>query len=682
MDIEAYQSRERLKKIITWLSCLLVLLIGFFGGLILRDVIVNNKSTEEKTKTTEGLRLEDDFYDAVNEMKIKNMIIPQSQSSWSTFHDAQLEVNTRKQQLISKIINDKDYSNESMEIMIEVFTDYEGRNKRGLSELQEYFDLIDGATTLEEFDTVLLKLDHDLNSNGLLSISIEPDLYDTSKNVLYFSPIMAEDNFEIFTISKYSKYADYYRDYRKKVLSLAGWSESEIDEYSNELEKFIEAVQSKSKELGSVTDSLELYNKYTLDDIKNNLDRLPILKFLERYSLDDQDYYVFYDFEHYIALNDYYTIDNLEFFKKFEKMLILERVAAVYTTDEFFSLHVDLSNKIKGTNRNTGDFKYEMLTKIKENYIGDDLAKKYEEEYFTNEDKQVVIDLIEEIKAYYKEVVKNSDFLSESTKEEAIKKLDNMKINVGYIEKKSNVEKVKYVSKKDGGTLISNYILGNRNSFDILVDELHSEGDALYRLDTFEVNAAYSPLNNSINFSAAFKNIYENEKSYYRQLAYIGTIIGHELSHAFDITGAKFDEEGNIRDWWTEEDKEKYEELSKKIVDYYNQYEIDGHKIDGEKTLNENIADLASMNCMMAIMEKKGATEEDYKEFFEAYADLWAGVSTEEAIENQILTDEHSPNKIRVNAVLSSTDKFYEIYNIDENDKMYVAKENRVGIWK
>ena len=77
MDIEAYQSRERLKKIITWLSCLLVLLIGFFGGLILRDVIVNNKNTEEKTKTTEGLRLEDDFYDAVNEMKIKNMIIPQ-----------------------------------------------------------------------------------------------------------------------------------------------------------------------------------------------------------------------------------------------------------------------------------------------------------------------------------------------------------------------------------------------------------------------------------------------------------------------------------------------------------------------------------------------------------------------------------------------------------------------------
>ncbi len=273
MDIEAYQSRERLKKIITWLSCLLVLLIGFFGGLILRDVIVNNKNTEEKTKTTEGLRLEDDFYDAVNEMKIKNMIIPQSQSSWSTFHDAQLEVNTRKQQLISKIINDKDYSNESMDIMIDVFTDYEGRNKRGLSELQEYFDLIDGATTLEEFDTVLLKLDHDLNSNGLLSISIEPDLYDTTKNVLYFSPIMAEDNFEIFTISKYSKYADYYRDYRKKVLSLAGWSESEIEDYSNELEKFIEAVQSKSKELGSVTDSIELYNKYTLVYINNNLDR-------------------------------------------------------------------------------------------------------------------------------------------------------------------------------------------------------------------------------------------------------------------------------------------------------------------------------------------------------------------------------------------------------------------------
>ncbi len=682
MDSESYQSRERLKRIITFLSCLLVLLIGFFGGLIIRDIVVNNHKTEEKPEVKDGLRLEDDFYEAVNEKKLKNMIIPLSQSSWSTFHDAQLLVNTRKQQLINKIINDKSYSNESMDIMIDLYTDYDGRNERGLTELQEYFDLIDGATTLEEFDTVLLKLDHDLNSNGLLNISIEPDLYDTSKNVLYFSPIMAEDNFEIFTISKYSKYAEYYKEFRKKVFSLAGWSEEEIEEYSNDLDKFIEAVQSKSIELSSVNNKIDLYHKYSLDDIKNNLDRLPILKFLERYSLDDQDYYVFYDFEHYKALNEFYTIDNLDFFKKFEKMLILERVAAVYTTDEFFNAYVDLTNKMKGTNRTVGDFKYETLTNIKEKYIGDDLAKKYEEEYFTEKDKQFVIELIEEIKSYYKDVIKNSDFLSESTKEEAIKKLDNMKINVGYIEKKSNVEKVKYVSKADGGTILSNYILDTRNSFDILVDELHSEGDALYRLDTFEVNAAYSPINNSINFSAAFKNIYENEDNYYKQLAYIGSIIGHEISHAFDITGAEFDEEGHIRNWWTEEDREKYQELSKKIIDYYNQYEIDGFKVDGEKTINENIADLASMNCMMAIMEKKGATEKDYKDFFEAYADLWAVVNKEEAIENQILTDEHAPNKIRVNAVLSSTDKFYEIYNITENDKMFVPKDKRVGIWR
>ena len=256
-----------------------------------------------------------------------------------------------------------------------------------------------------------------------------------------------------------------------------------------------------------------------------------------------------------------------------------------------------------------------------------------------------------------------------------------MKVNVGYIKKESNIEEAKYVSKKDGGTLISNYILSNRNGFDKIIDELNMESDGSIAIDTFEVNAYYNPLDNSINFTAAFKEIYANEKDYYRILGYVGTVIAHEISHAFDYTGSKFDENGNVRDWWSERDKERYEELTKKIVDYYSGYTIGKYTVDGEKTLSENIADLGSMKCIVSIMEKKGATKEDFKNFFEAYADLWASKEKDEALENQILTDTHSPNKIRVNAVLSSTDKFYEIYDVKENDEMYVAKDKRVGLW-
>ena len=141
------------------------------------------------------------------------------------------------------------------------------------------------------------------------------------------------------------------------------------------------------------------------------------------------------------------------------------------------------------------------------------------------------------------------------------------------------------------------------------------------------------------------------------------------------------DENGKFNDWWTAEDRANYENLKKKIEDYYSKYEVQGFKVNGHKTVGENIADLAGVKSIITIMEKKGATKEDFKKFFEGYADLWAEKSTKEGIENQILSDEHAPDIIRVNGVLSSMDKFYEVYDIKEGDKMYVPKEERVGLW-
>ena len=668
-------------KVLKRIIYVLLGIIAFLGILITSLMIYKSLNHKKQPKVEESSGYREDYYATANYERLNNMTIPYAYSSWSIFHDAQLRANTKKEDLIDEILNRKDYSNENMEIMVDLYTDYSARNKRGLTELQPYIDMIDKCKTMEDFNKALIILDHDLNSNAFLSVGVESDLYNSNKNVLSFAPIVVEDNFEIFTLDKYSRYADEYRDYRKKVLKLAGWNQSEIDKFSKEVDEFVEKIQAKSKVLSTITNKLDLYNKFTYEEIENTLVNLPIVDFLKRYSIEDQDYYVFYDMEHYKALDEFFTIENLEFLKKLEKMMLLERVAVNYTTDEFFNLGVDLENKIKGTNLSSYSKKQEFISNLKEESLGEELAKLYEERYFTNEDKEYVNNLVKEIKAYYIDVVKNSDWLDSNTKQEAIKKLESMKVNVGYIKKESNIEEAKYVSKKDGGTLISNYIISSRYTFDKIIDELNMESDGSISVDTFEVNAYYNPLDNSINFTAAFKEIYGKETDYYKLLGYIGTVIGHEISHAFDYTGSKFDEHGNVRDWWSNNDKERYEELTKKIISYYSGYKIGNYSVDGEKTLSENIADLASMNCMMSIMEKKGAKEEDYKHFFEAYADLWASKEKDEALENQILTDTHSPNKIRVNAVLSSTDKFYEIYGVVEGDGMYVPKEDRVGLW-
>lgn len=673
-----FRDRKPILKMFFALILFIVIVAALFGGIYVSNHIFGDNSSVEFDKN--NVRLEDDFYSSVNYSEIKKMKIPASSSSWSKFHDAQLTVNTNKEKLILEILEDPDFSNENMEKYLELYEDYSARNKRGLTELQPYFEMIDNAKTIEEFNEILLTLDHDLNSGALYSFGISEDLYDSTKNILYFTPITIEENFEIYTLDKFSRYKEEYEKYRKNLLKLAGFTEKEIDSFQKELYEFINTVQSKSIVLSEVSDPLEVYNKYTIEDIKKNFKNIPVLQFLQRYNLDDQDFYIFYDMNHYIALDNYYNIDNLEFFKMLEKLTILERVGVYYTTDEMLNLQVELDNKIMGYTRDILDYKYEVITNIKQTSIQDELATMYEEKYFTDEDKNEIKEIIEEVRKYYKEIISECEWLGESTKEEALKKLSSIKVNIGYSGQASNTSKLQFVSKEDGGTIISNHILENRYVFDTLVDDLNSDSEG-YVFDDFEVNASYNSLDNSINFTAAFKELYGNEDNYFRILGYVGTAIGHEMSHAFDLSGSKFDENGSVRDWWTIKDKENYEKLTEKIIAYYNSYKISKYNVDGKKTLSENIADLSAMKCMMKIMKEKKATEEDYKIFFEAYANLWASKEKDEAIEYGVLNDVHSPNKIRVNAVLSSTPEFYQVYNIKETDKMFVKEKDRVGLW-
>ena len=156
-------------------------------------------------------------------------------------------------------------------------------------------------------------------------------------------------------------------------------------------------------------------------------------------------------------------------------------------------------------------------------------------------------------------------------------------------------------------------------------------------------------------------------------------IIGHEITHAFDDLGSRYDENGDLVNWWTEADRKAFEERAEKIVAYYDDYETPGiMRQDGRQTLGENIADLGSMRCLTRIVEKKGLSA---KRFFESYANAWA--STSDALSDAIISgmDEHAADKVRVNAVLSSCKLFYQIYDVRKGDAMYIKPEDRVGLW-
>jgi putative endopeptidase len=310
-------------------------------------------------------------------------------------------------------------------------------------------------------------------------------------------------------------------------------------------------------------------------------------------------------------------------------------------------------------------------------FFDDVIEEEYAKRTFTEKDKKFITDLIDEIIEYYKNDINSLKWMTKETKEKAIFKLNNIKINVGLVNNEIYSDKYKLKEKDNlfNNTLsIINYTY-NRN-----LSYLKDPSKDASLMNTYTVNAYYSPQDNSINFPCASIK-FKTSDNYFESLGELGMVIAHEITHAFDNNGRMFNEKGEYYDWWAKQDSENFEKLSNNIVDYYSKYTVLGINVDGKRTLGENIADLGSIKCITSLAEKHNAKNEDYKRMYEHFA-KWSAMNYNDQMTKLLVTsDTHSPNNVRVNATLSSTNKFYEVYNIKKNDKMYKNENERVGIW-
>jgi len=216
-------------------------------------------------------------------------------------------------------------------------------------------------------------------------------------------------------------------------------------------------------------------------------------------------------------------------------------------------------------------------------------------------------------------------------------------------------------------------------------------------MNAHAVNAYYSPNMNEIVFPAGIlqEPFFSTNQDISYNFGGVGMVIGHEITHGFDDEGSKFDAYGNLNNWWTKNDFKKYEEKTKKIVDQYNKYQIDGHNINGELTLGENIADIGGLSLSFRAFKKylhclqtKNQVKINYdsnltdeQKFFVNFANIWKSKGRNEDVQQRILLDVHSPPIFRVNGSLRNITEFYEAFNINPTDKLYLNPDERVKIW-
>lgn len=611
----------------------------------------------------------DDYYEYINKETLKD-----KEDGWSYIGDVNDEISKDANDIVKEMISNPNNDEEkNIKEFYDEYLDIDTRNKNGINDLKPYLNKISKTTNIKEFINEAINLEKDLGIELLMSKSIMKD-FKTGKNIIYITTISMDFGYssDYYSNEDLVNVKNNFKLYNNKLLREYGYSAGEALDITNQINDFYTDIAKNSltqddllntEKYYNIVDKTKLSKVYTNLDVNNYFKELDLSN-VNRFSLVDENCYK--------KLNEYLTNENLSLWKNIATIKILQTYAN-YTTEGYEKIFNKLNKSLLNKELTKEERVYEQIKQIYPNEI----SKNYNSKYLKDDTKNYISNLITEINKEYESMI-NKSWMDEETKVKAINKLNSIKINIGST---YNKDFSSYYIFDSNLSLLRNIINLNKviktKSYEML-----DTTDTYNALPDYTFNAYYDVTSNSINILTGGTKSIKDINNRYENLGGIGFIIAHEISHAFDNNGSKFDENGMLNNWYTESSNKKYNEIQKKVIEYYNNYEVI-HNIsnNGKRTIGENIADLGAMECITNILINNNAKTEDYQKVYESFAKIWANNYSKSTKVMQSLIDTHSINEIRVNSVLSSTNKFYEIYKIDSNDLMYIDQEKRVNIW-
>ncbi|MFJ7922078.1 M13-type metalloendopeptidase [Lysinibacillus fusiformis] len=633
--------------------------------------------------TLKGSHLHDDFYEAINKKWLNKSTIPVGEIMGGGFPELQKQ-NTDKIKKIITELSGKQFAEGTKEQKIADFyttaLDTSNRNKQGIEPIQKYVKAIDDAKTLDDLVQADLTLEKELGLSALFSFAIMNDAKNSSKNALYFTGLATGLDKNSF-VSGDANAKKAYIQYMTKLLVVSGEKESTaiaLAEKIYEMEKALASVSLDPHEQGDVT---KYYNPYSIEQFDNMFKTVDMKQVLKSMKVDSADKVIVFDVKLAQKGAELLTDTNLNVLKAYSKVQLLMATGGLLS-DEFGDAANEFAATLYGVTGEKTD--QEIAVAKTTSTMSGYLEQMYAEQHFSPKAKKDVEQMVDQLIATYEERIKSLDWMSETTKAKAIKKLDTMIVKIGYPDKwDTTLDKVAIKTYDEGGSLFANTFTVTKAYIDNTKAKLDKPVDRTeWVTSVYTVNAFYNALNNEITFPAGILQapFYDINAKPEENYGAIGMIIGHEISHAFDNNGSAYDENGNANNWWTEEDFKKFEEKNQKLIEFYNAIEIiPGVFNDGQLTLSENGADLGGMAASLQVVSQM--SNPDYKAYFESNAEMWKSTTTKEFAAMLSKNDVHSANKVRVNRTIVNFQEFYDTYGIKPGDGMYIAPEDRVSIW-
>lgn len=522
----------------------------------------------------------------------------------------------------------------------------------------------------------------------LLGFGIEPDDKISSKNALIFTQTglnLPERSYYLDQDDKAKKIRAAYLTYVTKIFNLAG-DLVNSSKYAGNILK-LETMLAKSHSTPvELRDPQKNYNKVTVGDFQKQIPNIDLKLVLKNLGAST-DTLIVRQPKYYQALSALIKSQPIEIWKQKLKLDLLDRSANALTeafrTAKFKFFGKTLSGQPAQTER------WKSMVNNTDRYLGDLLGQLYAEQYFKPEAKKRMLELVNNLQKVYEERIKKVDWMSAETKKKALEKLNAFIKKIGYPDEWKKYDDVK-VSKN---TYFANLKSAKQHAYKEMMAKLGKDVDKTeWFMTPPTVNAYYNPAYNEIVFPAGilqFPFFAFNADDAINYGA-IGAVIGHEMTHGFDDQGRQYDAAGNLKEWWTKEDAAKFKTKADKVVALYNKFTLlDNQHVNGELTLGENLADIGGLNiaydAFKLTEQGKGNQKIDGftpdQRFFLGFAQVWRMKTRDESMLVRIKTDPHSPEMFRVNGSVYNMEAFYKAFNIPITAKMYLAPENRLGVW-
>ncbi len=633
----------------------------------------DEKKDDAKKKEKGKPSPQDDFYDYVNYDSLKEMEIPYGEDYDSLFGGKESEEQAKA--IIKRIgESDEKFAPGTNEQLIhDAYQQFLENKKDAATEkiIMGNCDRILAAKNIQELFELWGELVRDHGANSIFNINVERDYIDGSRYSLYMEQTTDFLGISMKEIKEETKKVGDANDIARDMLRVMGEEYEVADEKGRQMAYLgINIAEATNVDLKLDMEMILNTKRISFSELKeimSNVDGSIVEMFFgDAEKLTDGIYII--DVEQLKEINELITEENFEKWQTYILTSYLYR----------FGRYIRESNSILADyNPVSKEAEDEQAISAVINFLPDQLSELYAQEYYTPELDKGIHELFDEIITSYDDLMTNAEWLSSEGRELLKKKLHNINLITTPVIHKVDANDAKLIGANEfetGLNIIKNNQKKDMEKLPVPVDK--NVPDML----SIDFNAQYLPCN-TINITVAImqKPMFDPEGDHAENLGGLGTVVGHEIGHAFDSNLMQFNANGKYDpEWLPEADRKELKKRADALTEYYNNYTImEVYHVDGKQTSGENYADLGGMECVTNLVSDKSELER----LFKKYAESWCSLMVDSTGIDQILTDEHSPSKVRVNAVLSSNKKFNEVYGLKEGDGMYVAPEERVSRW-